>query len=54
MRREAHVLAALRPTDVPHPPLVAACGDVDVLGSAFYLMEPIEGATRQLSYRLDT
>ena len=44
MRREARVLAALAGTDVPHPRLVAACGDESVLGSAFYLMEPVEGA----------
>lgn len=43
MRREARVLAALRDTDVPHPRLIAACGETDVLGAAFYLMEPIEG-----------
>lgn len=44
MRREARVLAALAGTDVPHARLIAACGDLDVLGSAFYLMEPVEGA----------
>lgn len=44
MRREARVLAALAGTDVPHPRLVAACGHLDVLGSAFYLMEPVDGA----------
>jgi len=43
MRREARVLAALAGSDVPHPGLIAACGDVDVLGAAFYLMEPIDG-----------
>lgn len=43
MRREARVLAALAGTDVPHPGLIAAEPDVDVLGAAFYLMEPIEG-----------
>jgi aminoglycoside phosphotransferase (APT) family kinase protein len=43
MRREARVLAALAATDVPHPRLIAACPDEDVLGAAFYLMEPIEG-----------
>jgi aminoglycoside phosphotransferase (APT) family kinase protein len=43
MRREARVLAALHGSDVPHPALIAACPDLDVLGSAFYLMEPIEG-----------
>lgn len=43
MRREARVLAALDGTAVPHPRLVAACGDENVLGVAFYLMEPVEG-----------
>jgi aminoglycoside phosphotransferase (APT) family kinase protein len=43
MRREARVLAALASTDVPHPALIAACGDEAVLGAAFYLMEPIDG-----------
>jgi len=43
MRREARVLAALAGSDVPHPGLIAACGDVDVLGAAFYLMEPVDG-----------
>ena len=43
MRREARVLAALADTDVPHPGLIAAEPDVDVLGAAFYLMEPIDG-----------
>ncbi len=43
MRREARVLAALASTDVPHPGLIAACGDEAVLGAAFYLMQPIDG-----------
>ncbi|HEY2662120.1 MAG TPA: phosphotransferase family protein [Caulobacteraceae bacterium] len=43
MRREARVLAALARSDVPHPRLIAACPDEDVLGAAFYLMEPIDG-----------
>ncbi len=43
MRREARVLAALAGSDVPHPRLVAACPDVEVLGAAFYLMEPVDG-----------
>ena len=43
MRREARVLAALRDTDVPHPGLIAACGDEALLGAAFYLMEPVDG-----------
>jgi aminoglycoside phosphotransferase (APT) family kinase protein len=44
MRRESRVLAALAESDVPHPRLIAACGDVEVLGAAFYLMEPVDGA----------
>jgi aminoglycoside phosphotransferase (APT) family kinase protein len=43
MRREARVLGALAGTDVPHPRLIAACPAEDVIGAAFYLMEPIEG-----------
>jgi aminoglycoside phosphotransferase (APT) family kinase protein len=43
MRREARVLAALAGSDVPHPGLIAACPSTDVLGAAFYLMEPIDG-----------
>jgi aminoglycoside phosphotransferase (APT) family kinase protein len=43
MRREARVLAALSSSSVPHPALIASCGDIDVLGAAFYLMEPING-----------
>ncbi|HEX7355095.1 MAG TPA: phosphotransferase family protein [Mycobacteriales bacterium] len=48
MRREARVLGSLAGTDVPHPALIAACGDEDVLGAAFYLMEPVEGANPTL------
>lgn len=43
MRREARMLAALKDTEVPHPPLIAACEDETVLGAAFYLMEPVDG-----------
>lgn len=43
MRREARVLGALAGSEVPHPGLIAACPDEDLLGAAFYLMEPIEG-----------
>lgn len=43
MRREARVLAGLAGTDVPHPALIAACPDIEVLGAAFYLMEAVEG-----------
>lgn len=43
MRREARMLAAIADTDVPHPHLIAACPEEEVLGAAFYLMEPIDG-----------
>lgn len=43
MRREARLLGALAGSAVPHPALIAACGAEDVLGAAFYLMEPVEG-----------
>jgi aminoglycoside phosphotransferase (APT) family kinase protein len=43
MRREMRVLQALADQDVPHPRLIAACPETDVLGASFYLMEPIEG-----------
>lgn len=43
MRREARVLAALAGRDVPHPGFIAGCPDEDVLGAAFYLMEPVDG-----------
>ncbi len=43
MRREARLLAALAGSAVPHPGLIAACGDAEVIGAAFYLMEPVAG-----------
>jgi len=43
MRREARVLGALAGSEVPHPALIAACAEEDVLGASFYLMEPIDG-----------
>ena len=36
-------MSALSETDVPHPRLLAACGNESVLGVAFYLMEPVSG-----------
>lgn len=43
MRRESRVLKALAGTGVPHPGLIAACPEEDVLGASFYLTEPING-----------
>lgn len=45
MLREARVLAAIAGSDVPHPTFYAVCSDMDVIGTAFYLMEPIDGFT---------
>lgn len=43
IRREARVLQALTDTVVPHPRLVAACDKADVLGTAFFVMEAVDG-----------
>ncbi|MEP7101944.1 MAG: phosphotransferase family protein [Burkholderiales bacterium] len=43
MLREARVLGALAGTPVPHPTLIAGCADTEVIGAAFYLMEPVDG-----------
>jgi len=43
MRREMRILAVLGHTEVPHARLIASCPDAEVLGTSFYLMEPIEG-----------
>ena len=43
MQREIAVLRTLAGSAVPHPPIVAACEDLDVLGVVFYLMEEVDG-----------
>ena len=43
LRREARVLGALAGTGVPIPRLVAAEPDESVLGSVFYVMDPVDG-----------
>src|SRR5215204_2309700 len=43
MAREHRILAALAPTDVPVPPVVALCEDDAVNGAPFYVMEFVEG-----------
>jgi aminoglycoside phosphotransferase (APT) family kinase protein len=43
LRREARVLGALADSGVPIPRLVAGEPDESVLGSVFYLMEPVDG-----------
>ena len=43
MVREHRILAALGPTDVPVPPVVALCEDESVNGAPFYVMEFVDG-----------
>jgi aminoglycoside phosphotransferase (APT) family kinase protein len=43
MLREYRVLHALNGTDVPHPEAIAACDDLSVMGSTFYLMGLVDG-----------
>src|SRR3954447_12950081 len=58
MRREARVLGALGGSDVPHPGLIAAEPSLEVIGAAFYLMEPVDGFNATLGlpepHRSDT
>ena len=41
--REARVLGALGPTPVPVPRIFGVCEDEGVIGSAFYIMDMVEG-----------
>ncbi|MFL5891550.1 MAG: phosphotransferase family protein [Solirubrobacterales bacterium] len=43
MAREHRILAALGPTEVPVPPVVALCEDDSVNGAPFYVMEFVDG-----------
>ena len=43
--REPRVMAALHPTGFPVPRQYGLCEDDDVIGSAFYVMEMVEGRT---------
>lgn len=43
MQREIAVLRTLAGSVVPHPEIVAACEDLDVLGVVFYLMDEVDG-----------
>ena len=45
IEREYKVLSALSDTDVPTPKTFLLCEDEDVIGTAFYLMEFVEGRT---------
>ena len=41
--REARLLGALEPTAVRAPKILAVCGDLDVIGAPFYIMEQVSG-----------
>ena len=41
--REYRIITALGPTDVPVPRTYALCEDEDVIGTAFYVMDYVEG-----------
>ena len=43
MHREIAVLRTLAGGRVPHPEIVAACEDLEILGVVFYLMEDVDG-----------
>ncbi|MEO8296305.1 MAG: phosphotransferase family protein [Burkholderiales bacterium] len=43
MLREARLLAALAATEVRHPRFIAACADTAVIGTAFFLMDVVDG-----------
>ncbi|WP_157220788.1 phosphotransferase family protein [Flavisphingomonas formosensis] len=45
VEREFELLSALHPTGFPVPRPIALCQDPTVIGSAFYLMEMVEGRT---------
>ncbi|KXJ94947.1 phosphotransferase enzyme family protein [Microdochium bolleyi] len=43
VEREYRILAALAPTDVPVPRVYCLCEDAEVIGTAFYVMEFLDG-----------
>ena len=47
VEREYRILAALAETDVPVPPVHHLCEDADIIGTAFYVMDYVEGSVDQ-------
>lgn len=43
VEREHRILAALAPTEVPVPKVYCLCEDVSIIGTAFYVMEFLDG-----------
>jgi aminoglycoside phosphotransferase (APT) family kinase protein len=50
MSREHRILAALRDTDVPVPPVVGLCTDETTNGAPFYVMEFVDGQVVRNSF----
>ena len=53
MGREYRVMAALAPTPVPVPRMVALCEDTEVIGTPFYVMERVAGTPYSRASQLD-
>ncbi|MET0927890.1 MAG: phosphotransferase family protein [Aeromicrobium sp.] len=53
MAREHRVMAALAPTPVPVPAMVALCEDVDVIGAPFYVMQRVAGTPYSRASQLE-
>lgn len=53
MAREYRVMAALAPTAVPVPRMIALCEDTDVLGAPFYIMERVPGTPYSRAAQLE-
>lgn len=53
MAREHRVMAALAPTPVPVPEMIALCEDVEVIGAPFYVMRKVEGTPYNRASQLE-
>ena len=54
MSREYHAMAALAPTNVPVPLMIALCEDPEVIGAPFYVMEKVTGTPYNRARDLET
>lgn len=53
MAREHRIMAALAPTAVPVPKMIALCEDTSVIGAPFYVMERVIGTPYSRSTQLE-
>jgi aminoglycoside phosphotransferase (APT) family kinase protein len=53
MGREYRVMAALAPTDVPVPEMLAHCEDTEVIGAPFYVMAKVDGTPYSRAAQLE-